>query len=1147
MKNREIYVHDPAAHELLNNGVAEVKDTGSEEELRTLHYELSTFVCEGQYAKGLQRILDSYLRNLDRPEQPAVWVSGFYGSGKSHLVKMLRALWVDTRFPDGSTARGLATLDQPVAEALHELSTQGRRFGGLHAAAGTLGAGKGDQARLALLAIVFRSAGLPEQYPLARFVMRLRDIGKLAEVRQQVEAQGKKWEAELHHLAASPVIAEALVAAGAGFGDSAKEVRETLRAQYPARQTDVDNTEMVQAIHDALAVDGQMPCTLIALDEVQVYINEMTDRTRVIQEIAEACRTKFGGRVLLVATGQSALSGTPQLQKLQDRFRVIVHLSDEDVETVIRKIVLQKKPAAAPRVGKILDENGGEIQRHLAGTKLAPMPEDDKWKVADYPLLPTRRRFWERALRAIDQGGTQGQLRNQLKTVHEAARATAEAPLGTVVSADFLFEQQAVSLLQTGALSQQLFNYVQEKKNGSEDDVLRARLVSLIYLIGKLPRRGTADLGVRAVPEMLADLLVTDLSNGSATLRRRVPELLEQMENDGQLMKVDDEYRLQTAEGAEWEREYRNRFNAIKDDQAKIGSERDELLHAAASQRIGNFKLLQGVSKFPREVKLHFGAEAPKTDGTVVPVWVRNGWSDDEQSFMADARRAGDDDPTILVWIPRRSAEDLTRTLASRRAAKETLDARGIPSTQEGKEARSAIENRQSDAQQKLQQTLIPDIFSEARVVQAGGQEVGGGSLQERVKAAAERSLVRLFPQFDVGDHVGWTKVMERARKGDGDPLQAVGWQGETEKHAVTSAVLGFVGSGRSGAEIRKKFEGSPFGWPSDAVDGALYALLATGHLRATLNHQAAEAKGLERKQLGATQFRRENIVLTPGQRLLVRKLLQTAGIAFTPNAEAAAVPALFDRLRELARAAGGEPPLPERPGLQHVEEIASRSGNDQLVALAEAREQLEKDLESWGATAEKAKQRLARWERLQTLFGYADGLDGADALRKQIDAIRDKRLLLGDPDPMDAQLQQVLQLLREAVLAAEESYRSIFERELQALETSDVWTRLDDAEREEIRRTFKIVAVPAVRTGTEAELLASLQAVSLREWRDRRDALPRRFEQAREEAARRLEPQIKKVKLPGATFRQREDVDAYLEQLRETLYARVAEGPVMV
>lgn len=68
MKNRDIYVHDPSTHELLNNGVAEVKDTGSAEELTTLHYELSTFVCDGQYEKGMLRILESYLRNLDNPE-----------------------------------------------------------------------------------------------------------------------------------------------------------------------------------------------------------------------------------------------------------------------------------------------------------------------------------------------------------------------------------------------------------------------------------------------------------------------------------------------------------------------------------------------------------------------------------------------------------------------------------------------------------------------------------------------------------------------------------------------------------------------------------------------------------------------------------------------------------------------------------------------------------------------------------------------------------------------------------------------------------------------------------------------------------------------------------------------------------------------
>lgn len=1147
MKNREIYVHDPSSHELLNNGVAVVKDMASDAELRTLRYELSTFVCDGQYEKGLQLILESYLRNLDQPEQPAVWVSGFYGSGKSHLVKMLRALWVDTGFSDGSCARGLAKLPSSISDALRELSTAGRRFGGLHAAAGTLGAGAGDHARLALLSIVFRSAGLPEQYPLARFVMRLRDVGKLAAVQSLVEAQGKNWETELHHLHASPVIAEALIGAGAGFGDSAKEVRETLRAQYPARTVDVTNEEMVQAVRDAVAVDGQMPCTLIALDEVQQYINEMGDRTRVIQEIAETCRAHFGGRLLLVATGQSALTGTPQLQRLQARFGVIVHLSDEDVETVIRKIVLQKKPAASTHVQSVMASHGGEIARHLTGTKVAPVPEDEQWLVPDYPLLPTRRRLWERALRAIDQGGTQGQLRNQLKTVHEAVKATGDAPLGTVVPADFLFDQQAVSLLQTGALSQAVYNFIQEKKNGGPDDVLKARLIALIYLIGKLPRQGATDLGVRAVPEMLSDLLVTDLAAGSATLRSRVPELLKQLEQDGQLMKVEDEYRLQTAEGAEWEREYRNRFNAVKDDQAKIASERAELLSKDATQRIGSFALLQGVSRFPRQVKLYFGVEAPKQDGASIPVWVRDGWSDDEQSFLSDARRAGDDDPTIFVWIPRRSGEDLNQTLAARRAAKETLDVRGIPSTLEGKEARLAVEGRQSSADQKLRTVLLPDIFSEARVLQAGGQEVGGNSLQERVKSAAERSMVRLFPQFGPADNSNWSRVIERARRGDGDPLQAVGHAGETSGHPVTAAILGSIGAGKSGAEIRKKFESSPFGWPSDTIDGALYALLSTGHLRATLNHQPVQAGALERRNLGATQFRSETTVVTASQRIALRKLLQSAGVSFTPNSEAAAVPALIEQFREAARAAGGEAPLPERPSVQHIDEISARSGNDQLVALANVREKLEGELIAWRELGEKAKARLVQWERLQSLFAHARTLQGAESIAKQIESIRENRQLLHDPDPTEPQIEQTLQLLRDALKAADGLYRQVFERELAALEATKDWNQLDEAQRTQIRRSIGILDVPTAKTGTLSDILTSLQALPLAEWHHRTDALPQRFQKARLEAAKLTEPDAKPISLPRATLRSSGEIEAWLSEAKTVLEAALKNGPIVI
>lgn len=105
----DLFTTNPNNLQLLNNGVAVVKDAVLPEELRTLRFELKTFVCEGEYSKGLEKILRTYLASLDRPEQPALWVSGFYGSGKSHLGKILRYLWNDFEFPeDKARARGVS-------------------------------------------------------------------------------------------------------------------------------------------------------------------------------------------------------------------------------------------------------------------------------------------------------------------------------------------------------------------------------------------------------------------------------------------------------------------------------------------------------------------------------------------------------------------------------------------------------------------------------------------------------------------------------------------------------------------------------------------------------------------------------------------------------------------------------------------------------------------------------------------------------------------------------------------------------------------------------------------------------------------------------------------------------------------------------
>ena len=251
MKNREIFVRDPATATLPNDGVAAISDGQTARELEALRYELEHFVCEGQYQDGLVRILESYLGSVNSTTQPAAWVSGFYGSGKSHLLKMLRHLWVDTSFDDGATARGLARLSQEVQDLLRELDTLGKRSGGLHAAAGTLPSGGGESVRLAVLSVILRSRGLPEALPQGQFCMWLQKNGMFDQVKESVELAGKHFYDELHDLYVSPVLAEAVLAADRNFAPDLKQARAAIRAQFPVAP-DVSTNEFIRLVREVL-------------------------------------------------------------------------------------------------------------------------------------------------------------------------------------------------------------------------------------------------------------------------------------------------------------------------------------------------------------------------------------------------------------------------------------------------------------------------------------------------------------------------------------------------------------------------------------------------------------------------------------------------------------------------------------------------------------------------------------------------------------------------------------------------------------------------------------------------------------------------------------------------------------------------------
>jgi len=128
--NRDLFYRDPTEAKIPNDGVAKVIVPETKQQWDVLRWELRTFVCDGEYERGLEKILGTFLVNLAQPQQPAVWVSGFYGSGKSHLVRVLEYLWRDVDLPGGDRPRDLVTLPSDVDDHLTELSSAGKRLGG---------------------------------------------------------------------------------------------------------------------------------------------------------------------------------------------------------------------------------------------------------------------------------------------------------------------------------------------------------------------------------------------------------------------------------------------------------------------------------------------------------------------------------------------------------------------------------------------------------------------------------------------------------------------------------------------------------------------------------------------------------------------------------------------------------------------------------------------------------------------------------------------------------------------------------------------------------------------------------------------------------------------------------------------------------
>lgn len=1138
--NKDVLARDPADYRLADGGVAKVSFPPDDDQKAILREQLQTFVCEGAYAEALRRILDTFNGVAGkRGDVPAVWISGFYGSGKSLLASMLGALWCDLHFDDGASAEGLVSgMPDDVKAALKELRTNAKRLGGLAVGGSTLGMGSPHPVK-AVLEVILRSVGFPAGADLrpSLVALWLAEQGILGQVRTKL---GSDFDTVLRAFLLEDRLATAALEAKPSLAPDVDTLMDRLGSQY---QNEPEPTvELLVGVALKALSEGrkEIPLTLIILDEVQQFIREDPNISLAIQTIAEQLTSKFKGRLLLVCTGQSALSDTAYLEKLLGRFSVPVPLTSAHIDAVIRKTVLLKKDTTKSDIESMLNARSGEIDKHLQGSSLARSESDRAQAVADWPILAPRRRVWERVLAELDKSGLSGNLRGQLRLTLEAVQRYADRPLGTAVATDFLFDTFRAEALSRNLISRDVHDRIDTLRGQGGDGLMKARILTIVYLLSRIA--GDAQVhGVRPTPEIIADLLIEDLSAG-AVVRAQVPKLLTELQTEALIMEVSGEWRLQTKESAEWLAAYGAAEARETSDPNAIARQRASLLQLAIDEALAASTQVQhGASKTNRRIERVTGNDKPSGDGLTLRLW--NGW-DDSLPTVTNEIKAADvaKDATLHLLIPEHRAAELRAAIIATRAATAVIQQQGVPTTDGGKDAKAAMESKRDSAEANAK-LILKEAVDAARALVAGGAEVGAGlKRSDAVREAGLQMLDRLFPDFGPGDSATWEKALNDAKKRIPDALKAVGHAGDAQDHPVCKAVLKAMSPAQKGSELRNRFAAPPYGWPRDAVDAALVALCNVGQVRAVgPDGKPATPADMTATQLGTCTFTPENRVVSTKERLTVRGLGTALGITVPSGQENDYLITIREKLEQIAAEAGGDAPAPAPPEVPDIGLLRGMIGNDLLAELAARTDSLKKLIPAWQAQKAEKDRRLSAFRLAERLVAL-----GAADQEAALSAIKSGRTLLDEPNPVVPLVSAAADDLRAKANAVFQAWQAAWQAGQARLKADEAWGKISPEKKHEFLATHGLLDRAAPDLATPEKIVESLSACGLAQWRDSALALPARVDAALQDAAIEIEPKTQSIAIPRRTLRNEADLDAWLNEVRSVIAPSLAHGPVL-
>ncbi|MGP6172187.1 BREX system P-loop protein BrxC [Microbacterium sp. A204] len=821
MKLNEIFLKDVTRS---IEGVVKADDTDH------LAVEVEEYVFTNDAAKGVAPLLEEYTNYTNAN---GVWISGFFGSGKSHLLKMLAHLFGDVE--DQAFSR------EKVSENFLGKTDDAMLVASLKKAAAipaksllfnidqkaTLIAKDQTDALLKVFVKVFdESRGyFGNDGAVARFEEDLDKRGQYeafkeafaehagidwSQGREQTALEGHNIDkafAEVNGEANPGIIAQYQKSYAVSIEDFATSVKAWIDQQEPGFRLNFFVDEVGQFI----------------ADDVKLMLN--------LQTIAESLNTKCKGQSWVFVTSQEDMDKvigdrTKQqgndFSKIQARFSVKVKLTSQDVEEVISKRLLEKNDAGAADLKSIYSTEAGNfptIFNFVDGAKTYRNYVDEARFINTYPFVTYQIPMFQASIEGLsDHNMFEGKNssvgeRSMLGVVQEVAKRIGGEQVGYLATFDQMFAGISAAL-KSSAQSAILQAERHLPDPTSDVTILANRLLKALFLVKYVDT-------FKATPRNLTVLVYDRFGLDLNGLGKQVQEALNLLESQSYVQRNGNIYEYLTNEEQEIEKE----IKAVDVDSSEVSSKFFRYL-ASDILKSNKLKYAKNGQDFAFGYKLDDIAQGNQRELTIHFITPETNYSDSEIA----AQSMGRDELRVFLGRDKRLLADLRLLLKTEKYTKQRTNSGATPSMQAILQSKQVLNaDREKELIERIRQTVgkAQLIINAAEIPSSSQDAVSRVSdgFQELVgRTYANLGLLggKVYPEQQVAGAVQNDQGLFSV--GSLSVLSSPGT--EMESWIITQTGLGEQVTAK---KIVDRFESKPYGWDLGSIEVVLGWLVGNG------------------------------------------------------------------------------------------------------------------------------------------------------------------------------------------------------------------------------------------------------------------------------------------------------------------------------